>query len=82
MEILNNFFLHCPSVSNERQNFLFKIEGINPDIFRKTDTSITSILLCGAPRFSAELSTNILNSSVDYILSTKRFELALFRLDL
>ena len=32
----------------------------------------------GNPSFSAELNTNILNSSIDYILSTKRFESALF----
>ena len=72
-ETLNNFFLHCPRFTNEKQNLLLKIERIIPDIFRKTDTSITSILLYGDPSFSAELNTNILSLSMDYILCTKRF---------
>ena len=48
----------------------YKIENVIPDIFRKTDTSISSVLY-GDPSFSAERNTNILNSSRDYILSTK-----------
>ena len=55
-----------------------KIESIIPDIFRKTDISIISILLYGDPSFSAELNTNILKSSIDYISLTKKFESVLF----
>ena len=55
-----------------------KVESIIPNNFRKTDTSITSIILYGDPSFSAELNTNILNLSIDYILSTKRLESDLF----
>ena len=71
-------FLHCPRFTNESQYLLLRIEKIIPDIFRKTNSSITSILLYDGPIFSAELNTNILNSSTDYILSSKRFESALF----
>ena len=78
IETLNHFFLHCPRFTNERQNLLLKIERIIPDILIKDDTNITSILLYGDPSFSAELNTNILNLSTDYILSTKRFESTLF----
>ena len=77
-ETLKHFILHCPKYTNERQNLLLKIETIIPDICRKANTSVTSIILHGDPRFSAELNTNILNSSVDYILSTKGFESVLF----
>ena len=38
------------------------------DIFRKTGTSITLILLYGDLSFPVALNTNILNSSIDYIL--------------
>ena len=48
-----------------------KIERIIPDICRKSDTSITSILLSGNPSFSAELNSTLLNSSIDYILSDR-----------
>ena len=77
METLNHFFLHCPRFTNEMQN-LPKVESIIPNNFRKTGTSITSIILYGDPSFSAELNTNILNLSIDYILSTKRLESDLF----
>ena len=78
VQTLNHFFLYCPRFTNERQNLLLNIERIIPEVFRKTDTSITSILLCGDPSFSAEPNTNILSLSTDYILSTKRFESAQF----
>ena len=73
IEKLNYFFLLCSRFTNKRQNLLLKIERIIPNFFRKTDASITSILLYGDPSFSAELNTSILNSSIDYILSTKTF---------
>ena len=69
IETLNHLFLQCPIFTNERQSVLLKIESIISDIFRKTDTSITSIPLYGDPSFSSKLNTNILNSSTDYILS-------------
>ena len=55
------------------------IQNISRSIpVRKTDTSITSILLYGDPNFLAELNTNILNLSINYILSTKTSESVLF----
>ena len=55
------------------------IQNISRSIpVRKTNTSITSILLYGDPNFLAELNTNILNLSINYILSTKTSESVLF----
>ena len=78
IETLNHFLLHCPRFTNQRQKPLLKIESIFPNIFRKADTSITSVLLYCYPSFSAELKTNMFNSSIDYILYAKRFESAIF----
>ena len=78
IETLNHFFLHCLRFTNESQNLLLKIKGIIPDVYRKTDASIISILLYGDRSFLAELTTNILNLSIDYTLSTERFKSALF----
>ena len=63
----------------EIQNFLLKIESIIPNIFKKCNISITSILVFS--RFSSELNTNILSSSIDYILSTKVFIIFVFQLN-
>ena len=76
--LLNHFFLHCPIFTNKRQNLLHNIESIIPDILKKTDNSITSILLYGDPRFWVELSTNILHSPIDCNLSAKGFKSPLF----
>ena len=54
---------------------------IIPNISRKTDTSITSIFPYGDPSFSAEVNTNILSLSTDYILSKGLNLLFLQRLD-
>ena len=55
------------------------IQNISRSIpVRKTNTSITSKLLYGDPNFLAELNTNILNLSINYILSTKTSESVLF----
>ena len=51
IQTLNHFFLRCPRFYNERQNFPLMIEMIIPDISKKIDTSITSILLFGDPSF-------------------------------
>ena len=56
IKTLNHFFLHHTRVTNERQNFLLKIESISPNIFRKTDTSITSTLLYGDHVFQLNLT--------------------------
>ena len=65
---------HCPRFTNERQNLLLKIERIISDIFGKIIAGIISILLYDDPSFSAEFDINILNLSIDLILSTKSFE--------
>ena len=85
VETSKHFFIHCPRFANEKQNLLLKIETSIPGIFRKAGTSVTSIIFYGNPNFLAELNTNILNSSIDYILTAKSFESVLFtetRLDL
>ena len=74
IKTLNHFFFLCPRFTNEWQNLLLKIERIIPGIFRKTDISITSIPLYGDQSFSAELNTDLLTLSIDFILFTKMFE--------
>ena len=70
IETLIQFFIHYPRFTNERQNLLPKNGRVIPDIFRKSITTFTSILLFGDTNFSADLKINILNSSTDYILFT------------
>ena len=44
-----------------------------------TDSSLTQTLLYGNPSFDIITNSLILNATIDFILSTKRFEEALFK---
>ena len=44
-----------------------------------TDSSLTHTLLYGNPSFDIITNSLILNATIDFILSTKRFEEALFK---
>ena len=65
IKTFNHFFPHCPRFTNERENLLLKIDSIIVDILRKTENSITSMLLYNDPSFSPELNINILYLSID-----------------
>ena len=82
IETLNDFFSTAQDSLMKSKTFFLRLKGSSPKIlelqYYSITSSITSILLYGNPSFSAELNTNILNLSIDYILSTKKFESALF----
>ena len=74
IDTLNHCFLDCPRFTNEKQNL--ESERIIPNIFRKTDTSITYFFMAievfqlnVTPTYSIYLLTR---------LYTKKFESALF----
>ena len=52
---------------------LNKIESINCSILEFSDDVVTKILLFGDNTVSDSSNTLILNSTIDYIISTKRF---------
>ena len=47
-------------------------------MLESTDSYLTQTLLFGCTSFDSETNTLVLNSAIDYILSTERFEEALF----
>ena len=71
-----HFFLHCSRFTYKKQNLLLKIERMVPDIFRKTNTSITSMIL--NPSFSADLKPIYSIYLLTKYYPRKRFESALF----
>ena len=54
--------------------YLNKIKSINCSILESSDTAVTKILLSGDNTFSDSSNTLILNSTIEYIISTQRFE--------
>ena len=55
-------------------NLLNKIKSINWIVFEFSDAVVTKILLFGDNALGDSSNTLILNSTIDYILSTKRFD--------
>ena len=74
IESLNHFFLHCPHYLAERQTLLHNIERIIPNKMKESDNEVTHLLLYGENSFTSLINREILNSSIEYILNTKRFD--------
>ena len=53
---------------------LNEIESINCSILESSDPAVTKIILFGDNFFSDSSNTFILNSTIEYMISTQRFE--------
>ena len=65
--------LHFPTNKNERMTLLDKVKSINCDIVEMSDGAVTKILF-GDNTLSAFSNTLISNSTIDYVISTRRFD--------
>lgn len=73
-----HFFLSCPNYDEERNILLNNLRQIAPNILSHNDSQITQILLFGDTSLNNETNTSILNSTINYLLSTNRFDKPLF----
>ena len=78
IETTSHFLLNCPRHSITRTTFLNKIKTINSGLTERNDNILCNILLYGDPSLSTENNTRILNSTVEYLLESKRFDEPLF----
>ena len=78
IESTSYFLLHCPINNNDRSSLLCNIRNIDCKLLEITNSSLTQMLLYGNPSFDIITNSLILNATIDFILSTKRFEEALF----
>ena len=61
-----------------RSSLLSTVRNIDCKLLEISDSSLTQTLLHGNPSFDVITNSLILNATIDFILSTKRFEEALF----
>jgi len=73
-----HYLLSCPNYDVERNALLNNIRQIAPNILNHNDSQITQILLFGDASFNSETNTSILNTTINYFLSTKRFSDPIF----
>ena len=68
-----HFLLHCPNFLTERNTLFNKITNIDSNILNQADATITKTLLFGNSKYSSEINLQILNVSIDFILTSKKF---------
>ena len=78
VESTSHFLLHCPIYNNDRSSLLRTIRNNDCKLLEINDSSLTQTLLYGNPYFDIITNSLILTATIAFILSTKRFEEALF----
>ena len=74
IESTNSFFLHCHFFINERQTLLTIINSIDIKFLVNANSDLTQTLLFGNDSHDLNNNCNIINTSIKYILSNKRFD--------
>ena len=74
IEITCHFLLHCPNFINERTLLLNDVSGITKNTLPFCETAFIKLLLYEDDSFDSATNTLILNASLEYILSSKRFD--------
>ena len=77
IETTVHYLIHCPIFSDERSIFFNNIQSIDENVLIRSDPKISDTLLLGISSFNDTRNTSILNTTVYYILSTKRFDVPL-----
>ena len=79
METTIRYLLHCPNFSNERLTLFSKLQSTDGNILSKDDSRISKALLFGDDSFNDVKNYSVLTSSIEYTLSTKRFDVLLYQ---
>ena len=74
IESTSHFLIHCQNFINERSLHLNNGSGLIKEKLPSGDTSVTRLFLYGDDSLDLVTSTLILNASVDFILSSKRYD--------
>ena len=75
IESINHFFLHCPEHCEARQ---IVFENIDEMLSSQNESSLTHLLVYGDPKHNPSVNAFILNSAIEFILSSGRFNGPLF----
>ena len=78
IETTIHFFLHCANFNIQRQTLFDKIATIDENILTENEDSIVNTFLFGKPNRKNSFNIAMLNASIEYILSTGRFNDPLF----
>ena len=75
----SHYLLHCSNYSDERMYLLNTIKNIDMSTLQQSDSKFTRVLIFGDTSFDNNKSTFILYATIDYTISTRRFDEPLFK---
>ena len=78
VESIWHFLLHCPIYKSDRYSLLSTIRNIECKILENADSSLILALLYGNKSLDSNTSSLILNVTIGFVMSSKRFKDALF----
>ena len=67
-----HYFLHCSTYIAEKRTLLSTIENIENNLPDLSELVLIKILLFDSNSFDTNANTNLLNATIEYVLSTKR----------
>ena len=74
-----HYFLHCSTYITEKRTLLSTIENIENNLPDLSELVLIKTLLFDSNSVDTNANANVLNATIEYILSTKRFEEPLFQ---
>ena len=74
IETTVHYLLHCPIFTEEKSIFPNNIRSTDEHILSESDCRISETLLFGISSFNDTKDMSILDTTIDYILSNKRFD--------
>ena len=74
IETTCHYLLHCPNFTNEKSTLLNIVSTINENNLTSCDATFVKLILYGDESLDLGTNTLILNASVNFILSTERFD--------
>ena len=77
IESTSHFFVRCQNFITPRTNFMNELRKLDSSILNLDEISLTKLLLYGDSKFENKVNKKILLASVNFVLSTKRFEVQL-----
>ena len=79
IESTAHFLLHCTTYIIERHTLLSTLVNIDNNLLDLCQPVLITTLLFGSNPFDTVANTNVLNATIGYIFSTKRFDEPLFQ---
>ena len=80
IETTTHYLLHCSNYLNERLRLLTNLQNVEENNLDKNYSRLSEILLFSDSSFNDAKNTSTLNSTIQYIFDTKRFNVPLINL--